>query len=148
MGTSRRFTRFVLGSLTAGVMVAATAAMAAPAAAAKDTSKTTKTTAGPAATAGENCSENEIFTAGKGGATPQVDLAIAKTGSPAEVAVNKTVHYTLTATNNGPNDGTNVVVTDSLPANVQAVGAITPPAGVTCDRANLTITCQLGTLKK
>src|SRR5437763_921178 len=66
MRTSRRFTQLAVGSLTAGVIVAA---MAAPAAAAKVTNKT-NTTAAPAA-AGDNCSENEIFTAGKGGPTTQ-----------------------------------------------------------------------------
>ena len=72
-----RVARLAVGSLTAAALVAV---MAGPAAAAKadktstTTATTTKagktTTAAPAA-AGDNCSENEIFTAGKGGATTQ-----------------------------------------------------------------------------
>ena len=76
MRVRTRIARLTVGSLTVAALVAA---LAAPAAAAKadKTTPTTKagnTTSAPAAApaaAGDNCSENEIFTAGKGGPTTQ-----------------------------------------------------------------------------
>ena len=51
--------------------------------------------------------------------------------------------YTITAANNGLSDATNVVVTDTLPANVNFVSAT---GGVTPD-ASGTLTFNLGNLR-
>ena len=58
------------------------------------------------------------------------DLAVTKTGLPDPVLVGSNLTYTVTVTNNGPNNASNVMVTDTLPANVTFVSA-TPSQG-TC----------------
>jgi uncharacterized repeat protein (TIGR01451 family) len=58
--------------------------------------------------------------------TPQqADLALAKTVSNPTPNVGDTVTYTVTLSNNGPNDATSVQVTDLLPAGVSLVDADT-----------------------
>ncbi len=47
---------------------------------------------------------------------PKADLSIVKTVSAGPYSVKKPVTYTLTVTNNGPNDAQNVVVSDTLPS--------------------------------
>jgi uncharacterized repeat protein (TIGR01451 family) len=47
-----------------------------------------------------------------------VDLAVAKTTDDASPYVGGTITYTVTATNNGPDAATNVVITDPLPTGV------------------------------
>jgi uncharacterized repeat protein (TIGR01451 family) len=69
--------------------------------------------------------------------TPQVDLAITKTGPP-WVAPNNPLVYTITVTNTGPSNAENVVVTDPAPVGLQFVssaGDCTTP-----------FPCSLGTL--
>lgn len=51
----------------------------------------------------------------------EADLAIVKTADETEVAPGDTLVYTLTVSNAGPADATNVVVTDPLPAGVTYV---------------------------
>ncbi|GIK40830.1 MAG: hypothetical protein BroJett011_46630 [Chloroflexota bacterium] len=74
---------------------------------------------------------------------PAADLVIIKTDSPDPVIVGKPLTYTLTITNAGPDDATNVVVTDTLPANVIFGSAIASQGS--CSGTNLII-CGLGTL--
>lgn len=69
------------------------------------------------------------------------DLSITKSASPDPVTPGSTLTYTLTATNNGPEDATNVIVTDTLPAGLSLV-SVTSSQG-TCTG---TVTCNLGTL--
>lgn len=52
--------------------------------------------------------------------------------------------YTIVVTNHGAIDATNVVLSDVLPAAVTFVSATTTQG--TCDRADATVTCALGTL--
>ena len=54
----------------------------------------------------------------------QADLALAKTVSNATPNVGDTITYTVTLSNNGPNDATNVQVTDTLPTGVSFVSAM------------------------
>ena len=54
---------------------------------------------------------------------PQVDLAIAKVGTPNPVVAGNKLTYTLTSTNNGPSDATGVSVVDTLPAGVTYVSS-------------------------
>ena len=68
------------------------------------------------------------------------DLAIAKTSTPATQTAGSNVTYQLTATNNGPNAATNVVLTDTLPTGVTFSSA-SPPAGTTCSNSGQVVTC-------
>jgi uncharacterized repeat protein (TIGR01451 family) len=74
----------------------------------------------------------------------QADLSITKADNPDPVQVGQQLTYTLTVRNNGPNDGTNVTATDTLPAGVTFVSA-TASQG-TCNQAAGTVTCNLGTI--
>ena len=60
--------------------------------------------------------------------TPSVNLSIAKTASTMTPNVGANVTFTLTATNNGPDFGTNVVATDLLASGYTFVSA-TPSTG-------------------
>lgn len=56
------------------------------------------------------------------GPVPVADLSVVKTADTAgPVTVGDTIVYTITVTNNGPDDATNVQVTDTLPAAVSYV---------------------------
>jgi uncharacterized repeat protein (TIGR01451 family) len=71
------------------------------------------------------------------------DLALVKTASPEEVAPGSAITYTLTVTNQGPSDVTNVVVTDQVPANTTFVSATAcTGATVTAPNAGGTGTVQ------
>ncbi len=66
---------------------------------------------------------------------PSADLALAKTINPPSVLVGTNVTITLTATNNGPDNATGVIVIDPLPAGLIYVsdnsgGAYNPLTGV------------------
>ncbi len=54
---------------------------------------------------------------------PLADLAVAKTVDDATPAEGATITYTITLTNNGPDDSSSVELTDSLPAGVTFVSA-------------------------
>jgi uncharacterized repeat protein (TIGR01451 family) len=71
---------------------------------------------------------------------PGADLAVVKSG-PTLVTEGDTFSYTLTVTNNGPADATDVSVTDPLPANSTFVSA---DAG--CSESSGTVTCAIGSL--
>ena len=71
----------------------------------------------------------------------EADLAVTKSDSPDPVLAGATLTYTLAVTNNGPADAPNVVLTDTLPANV-TVSLIQG----NCSPASGTVTCALGTI--
>ncbi len=73
----------------------------------------------------------------------QADLAIEKDVSATEVTVGEEFSYTLTVTNNGPDTAILVVVTDTLPAQVQFVSAT--PEGACTETAGV-VSCELGNL--
>src|SRR5437762_13472431 len=68
------------------------------------------------------------------------NLALTKTGSQSTVTEGNNLKYTLTTKNNG-GDATNVMVTDTLPANVDFVSASTG-----CSNSSGTVTCTNGSL--
>jgi uncharacterized repeat protein (TIGR01451 family) len=73
-------------------------------------------------------------------AAPEADLGITLGDSPDPVIVDQTLTYTLTATNNGPDGATGVVVTDVLPTGVAYVsgtatsGTCSESSGVPTER--------------
>lgn len=77
-------------------------------------------------------------------ATPTADLSITKTDSPDPVNVGASLTYTLTATNNGPDTATGVIITDNLPAGVAFVSASSTLG--TCNSGPTTVTCTPGSL--
>lgn len=72
-----------------------------------------------------------------------VDLTVAQTDLPDPVRVGDDITYTVTVTNDGPDDATNVVLEDEVPAGITIVSA-TPSVG-TCS-ITTTISCDLGDL--
>jgi len=73
------------------------------------------------------------------------DLSMVKTSTPNPVQVNSTLTYTLTVTNDGPDEATGVTVTDILPASF-TIGTITPSQGTCNPLVGTTLTCNLGTI--
>jgi uncharacterized repeat protein (TIGR01451 family) len=72
-----------------------------------------------------------------------VDLTVALTDTPDPVRVEDNVTYTVTVTNNGPDDATNVELTVTLPSTVTFVSSA--PDDPTCT-FDVTVDCNLGTL--
>ena len=72
---------------------------------------------------------------------PAADLDLAKTAT-ALVDPGEPIAWTLTVTNNGPNQSSGSTVTDTLPAGVTAIASPTPG----CDVAGNTVTCDVGPL--
>jgi uncharacterized repeat protein (TIGR01451 family) len=74
------------------------------------------------------------------------DLSITKVG-PVSAVAGTNVTYTLTVNNTtGPSDAQNVVVTDTLSANLEYVSATSNDPGFACTNTNNTVTCQKATL--
>ena len=76
--------------------------------------------------------------------TPPADLSLTKSADVTSTTVGGKITYTIKATNEGPNEAPNTVVTDPLPSNVGLVSA-TPSQGNCAGSA--TVTCSLGTLE-
>ncbi|MCU1347263.1 MAG: hypothetical protein JWO56_293, partial [Acidobacteria bacterium] len=77
------------------------------------------------------------------------DLAIVKTDSPDPIGQGQLVTYTLTVTNNGPETGTGITVSDALPtANVDYVSANSTQGSTipACSYALPNLTCNVGSL--
>lgn len=70
---------------------------------------------------------------------PAADLALAKTLDTTPLVAGDPVAFTITATNNGPQTGTGVTVTDSLPAGLSDATV----SGADCATAGLILTCGL-----
>lgn len=62
---------------------------------------------------------------------PSADLQVSKVASRASVAIGQDLSYTITTRNNGPNTATNVVMVDTLPANVD-VRSVSATGGGIC----------------
>jgi uncharacterized repeat protein (TIGR01451 family) len=75
----------------------------------------------------------------------EADLSITKTGPSGRVPTGRNMTYTLAVTNNGPDEASDVVVTDTLPPSVTFVGAaIDLPVGFCDPPSGGVLTCHLG----
>ena len=75
---------------------------------------------------------------------PAADLAIEKEADKDPVLIDSELTYTLTVMNNGPDEATNVEVTDILPSNVSFV--LSNASQGTCNGTS-TVTCNLGMIE-
>jgi len=73
--------------------------------------------------------------------TTGADLAVTLAENPSPISVTQTLTYKATLQNQGPEDATNVVFTDTLPSGMSFVSA-SISAG-TCSQANLIVTCNI-----
>ncbi|MBM4463569.1 MAG: DUF11 domain-containing protein [Chloroflexi bacterium] len=74
------------------------------------------------------------------------DLAISKSGIPDPVVPGAVMQYTLTVTNNGPSDATNVVVTDTLPAAAISTITLGAPSQGSASELGGVVTWNVGNL--
>ena len=70
----------------------------------------------------------------------QADIALAKTVSPSPLVAGGTASYVITATNNGPSDARNLVVTDQLPSSFRIASATI--TGQPCTVTGQTVSCS------
>jgi uncharacterized repeat protein (TIGR01451 family) len=77
-------------------------------------------------------------------ATGSADLKITKTDAPDPVSLGGTLTYTIQVENLGPDTATGVVVTDSLPKEVDFVSATSTQGK--CTAKGKKVTCELGTM--
>ena len=87
-----------------------------------------------------------IYAAGSAGkcipAGADSDLTVDKSDSPDPVNVGNNITYTVTIDNNGPDSATGVTLTDTLPAGVAFVSAVSTQG--TCNESSGTVTCDIG----
>ena len=76
--------------------------------------------------------------------TSKADLAVVKLDPNNGVITGKQLTYNIIVTNKGPSKATEVVVTDTLPAEVAFISA-TPSQG-SCSEASGTVTCDVGSI--
>jgi uncharacterized repeat protein (TIGR01451 family) len=72
------------------------------------------------------------------------DMAVAMTDSPDPVTTGNSLTYSITVTNNGPDNAAGVTLSDTLPAGTSFVSA-TPSQG-SCGNAGGAVSCALGNL--
>lgn len=76
----------------------------------------------------------------------EADLSVTKTANPTEVEAGNLVTYTVTVSNAGPATATNVVITETLPANSELISFETS-MGVTDVEANGVLIARIPTLE-
>lgn len=75
----------------------------------------------------------------------RVDVGLTKLVNPQRITAGDPTTFTLIASNRGPGDARNVVVTDTLPAQLRVTG-VRSSVG-TCTHTTMTFRCDLGTLR-
>jgi uncharacterized repeat protein (TIGR01451 family) len=76
--------------------------------------------------------------------TASADLSITKTDSPDPVHIGQKLTYTITVTNNGPDQATGVTLQDDFPKTT-GFGSVSSTQG-SCSRSKTRVTCILGTM--
>lgn len=76
--------------------------------------------------------------------TTGADLAVTVSASPSPVSVTQSLTYRATLQNQGPEDASNVTITDTLPSGI-SVASASISAG-TCSQASLVVTCNIAKL--
>ncbi|HSR68949.1 MAG TPA: hypothetical protein VLU25_13510 [Acidobacteriota bacterium] len=74
------------------------------------------------------------------------DLSLSKVADADAVSLDGQVTYSITVTNQGPEDATGVTVTDDLPAQLTALSASATEGGTCSIGAGSLVTCQIGDL--
>ncbi len=75
------------------------------------------------------------------------DLSVTKSDSPDPARVGATLTYTVVVANNGPQEATNVFLSDRLPSHSDFVSA-TATGGARCEARGNNVSCNLGNLAK
>ena len=81
---------------------------------------------------------------GPTGSANFADISVTKTDSPDPVVVSQPLTYTITVTNNGPDEANGVSLTDTLPTGVTFVSANSGQG--TCSQLNGIVTCTIGSI--
>ncbi len=79
-----------------------------------------------------------------GGVPSGADLSVVKVDTPDPVTVGATITYSVTVTNNGPQDASLVTLTDTLPLSVSYVSAVGSQGS--CTQSAGVVSCALGSL--
>lgn len=128
-----------LGNLANGATATITIVAAVAATASGSLTNTASVTANETDTVAGNNTDSEDTAIQR-----QVDLRVTKADSPDPIVAGNALTYTITVTNDGPSQATNVNLTDILPAGVTFT-SVTSSQG-TASNANGTVTAALGTL--
>ncbi|MEM9557602.1 MAG: hypothetical protein AAGC60_25310 [Acidobacteriota bacterium] len=118
-----------LGTITAGGMAAYTLNVTAPNASGQVTNSVTVSSAATDPTSGNDTATETTDV------NPAADLAITKTDGVVTAVAGETVTYTITATNNGPDDVTGATVADTFPADLTCTWTCAASAGSSCTAA-------------
>jgi uncharacterized repeat protein (TIGR01451 family) len=110
-----------------------------------DTAGTATNTASVSSEAFDPTPADESASATTSIKTPPGDLALTKSADVSSTTVAGNITYTITASDNGPNEAPNTVVSDPLPSNV---GFVSASASQGSCAGSSTVTCTLGTLEK
>ena len=89
---------------------------------------------------------NNAFTLSTPVLLPQPDLVVTRTDNIDEVSLGETFAYTLTVTNNGSSQATNVVLTEKLPSGVDFINATNTQGNFFYDSYSNQLTANLDTL--
>ncbi len=77
-------------------------------------------------------------------AEPVADLSLTQSASVGSTKVGQPITYTISVANSGPNEATNVTVSDSLPSNVTLVSSSASQGSC----SGTSVSCNIGTLAK